>query len=73
MTNGLISMIRKSSDSYNRSSKPTSSLSLISLSVISISCIFLSVSPTSKGNLLVKAGSTSDIISPSIKPGRRVV
>ena len=73
MTNRLTSMIRKSSDSYNRSSKPTSSLSLTLLSVISISYILLSVSPTSEGNLLVKAGSASNIISPSIKPGRRVV
>jgi hypothetical protein len=73
MTNGLISIIHKSLDSYNRSSKPTSSPSLTSLSVISISYILLSVSPTSKSNLLVKAGSASNIISPSIKPGRRVV
>jgi hypothetical protein len=73
MTNGLISIIYKSSDSYNRSSKPTSSLSPTSLFVISISCILLSVSPISKGNLLVKAGSASDIISLSVKLGRRVV
>jgi hypothetical protein len=73
MTNGLISIIYKSSDLYNRSSKPTSSLSLTSLSVISISCILLSVSPISKGNLLIKAGSASNIISLSVKPGRRVV
>jgi hypothetical protein len=58
---------------YNRSSKPISSLSLTSLSIISISCILLSVSPTSEGNLLVKVGSASNIISPSVKPGRRVV
>jgi hypothetical protein len=73
MTNRLTSTIRKSLDLYNRSSKPTSSPSLTSLSIISISCILLSVSPTSKGNLLVKAGSASNIISPSVKPGRRVV
>jgi hypothetical protein len=66
-------MIRKSLDSYNRSSKPTSSPSLTLLSVISISYILLFISPTSKGNLLVKAGSISNIISPSIKPRRRVV
>jgi hypothetical protein len=73
MTNGLISIIRKSSDLYNRSSKPTSSPSLTLLSVISISCILLSISSTSEGNLLVKAGSASNIISPSVKLGRRVV
>ena len=73
MTNGLTSMIRKSSDSYNRSSKLTSSPSLTLLSIISISYILLFVSPTNKGNLLIKAGSTSDIISLSIKLGRRVV
>jgi hypothetical protein len=73
MTNGLTSTIRKSSDLYNRSSKPTSSPSPTLLSVISISCILLSVSPTSEGNLLAKAGSTSNIISPSVKLGRRVV
>jgi hypothetical protein len=73
MTNGLISTIYKSLDSYNRSSKPTSSLSPTLLSVISISYILLSISSTSEGNLLVKAGSTSNIISPSVKPERRVV
>jgi hypothetical protein len=66
-------MIRKSLDLYNRSSKPISSPSLTLLSVISISYILLSISPTSKGNLLVKARSTSNIISLSVKPGRRVV
>jgi hypothetical protein len=66
-------MIRKSLDSYNRSFKPISSPSLTLLSVISISYILLSVSLTSEGNLLVKAGSASDIISLSVKPGRRVV
>jgi hypothetical protein len=66
-------MIYKSLDSYNRSSKPTSSPSPTLLSIISISYILLSVSSTSEGNLLVKAGSTSNIISPSVKPGRRVV
>jgi hypothetical protein len=39
----------------------------------SISYILLSISPTTKGILLVKAGSASDIISPSVKPGIRVV
>jgi hypothetical protein len=73
MTNGLISMIYKSLDLYNRSSKLTSSPSLTLLSIISISYILLSISPTSKGNLLVKAGSASNIISLSIKLGRRVV
>jgi hypothetical protein len=73
MTNGLTSIIRKLLDSYNRSFKPTSSPNLTLLFVISISYILLSVSPTSKGNLLAKAGSASDIISPSVKPGRRVV
>jgi hypothetical protein len=73
MTNGLTSTIRKSSDSYDKSFKPTSSSSLTSLSIISISYILLSVSPISEDNLLVKTGSVSDIISLSIKPGRRVV
>jgi hypothetical protein len=73
MTNGLTSIIHKSLDLYNRSSKPISSLSPTLLSVISISYILLSVSPTSKGNLLVKAESVSNIISSSVKPGRRVV
>jgi hypothetical protein len=73
MTNGLTSIIYKSSDSYNRSSKPTSSPSLTLFSVISISCILLFISPTSEGNLLAKAESASNIISPSVKPGRRVV
>jgi hypothetical protein len=66
-------MIYKSLDLYNRSSKPTSSPSLTSLSAISISYILLSISPTSEGNLLAKAGFVSNIISPSIKPRRRVV
>jgi hypothetical protein len=73
MTNGLTSIIRKLLDSYNRSSKPISSPSLTLLFIISISCILLSISPTSEGNLLVKAGSASNIISPSVKPRRRVV
>jgi hypothetical protein len=73
MTNGLISTICKLSDLYNKSSKPISSLSPTLLSTISISYILLSISSTSKGNLLVKAGSASNIISPSIKLGRRVV
>ena len=73
MTNGLTSTIRKSSDSYDRSSKPISSLSLTSLSIISISYILLSVSPTSEGNLLIKAGSVSDIISFNVKLSKRVV
>jgi hypothetical protein len=66
-------MIYKSLDLYNRSFKPISSLSPILLSIISISYILLSISPTSEGNLLVKAGSVSNIISPSVKLGRRVV
>jgi hypothetical protein len=73
MTNRLISTIYKSLDLYNRSFKPTSSLSPTSLFTISISYILLSVSLTSEGNLLVKVGSASNIISPSIKPGRRVI
>jgi hypothetical protein len=73
MTNGLTSMIYKLLDSYNRSSKPISSPSPTLLFIISISCILLFISLTSEGNLLVKAGSASDIISPSVKPGRRVV
>jgi hypothetical protein len=39
----------------------------------SISYILLSVSLTTKGILLVKAQSISDIISPSVKPGIRIV
>jgi hypothetical protein len=66
-------MIYKLLDLYNRSFKPISSPSLTSLSIISISYILLSVSSISKGNLLVKAGSMSNIISLSVKPGRRVV
>jgi hypothetical protein len=73
MTNRLISIIYKSLDLYNRSFKPTSSFSLTLLFTISISYILLSISPTNKGNLLVKAGSASNIISPSVKLGRRVV
>jgi hypothetical protein len=73
MTNGLTSIIYKLLDSYNRSSKPTSSPSPTSLSIISISYILLSISPTSESNLLIKAGSASDIISLSIKLGRIVV
>jgi hypothetical protein len=66
-------MIYKLLDLYNRSSKLISSPSPTLLSVISISYILLSISPTSEGNLLIKAGSINNIISPSIKPGRRVV
>jgi hypothetical protein len=73
MTNGLTSTTYKSSDSYNRSFRPISSFSLTSLFIISISYILLSVSPTSEGNLLVKAGSVSDIISLSVKLSKRVV
>jgi hypothetical protein len=73
MTNGLTSMTYKSSDSYNKSFKPISSLSLTSLSVISISYILLFVSPISEDNLLIKAGSVSDIISLSVKLNKRVV
>ena len=73
MTSGLTSTIRKSSVLYIKSFKPTSSLSLTSLSIISISYILLSVSLISEGNLLIKAGSVSDIISLSVKPGKRVV
>jgi hypothetical protein len=73
MTNRLTSMICKSLDLYNKSSKPISSPSLTLLSVISISYILLFVSPISEGNLLVKVGSASNIISPSIKLRRRVV
>ena len=73
MTNGLTSIIYKSLDLYNRSSKPTSSPSPTSLSIISISYILLSISPTNKSNLLVKAGFASNTISLSIKLRRRVV
>jgi hypothetical protein len=73
MTNGLIFIIYKLLDLYNRSFKPISSPSLTSLSIISISYILLSVSFISKGNLLVKARFVSNIISLSIKLGRRVV
>jgi hypothetical protein len=73
MTNGLTSTTYKSSDSYDRSFRPISSLSLTSLSVISISYILLSVSLINKSNLLVKAGSISDIISFSVKLDKRVV
>jgi hypothetical protein len=73
MTNRLTFTIYKLLDLYNRSSKPISSPSPTSLSVISISYILLSISPTNKGNLLAKAGSASNIISSSVKPGRRVV
>jgi hypothetical protein len=66
-------MICKLLDLYNRSSKLISSPSLTSLSVISISCILLFISLISKGNLLVKVGSVSNIISLSVKLGRRVV
>jgi hypothetical protein len=60
-------------DLYNRSFKLISSLSLTSLSIISISYILLSISPISESNLLVKVGSMSNIISLSIKLGKRVV
>ena len=73
MTNGLTSTIRKSSVPYIKSFKPTSSLSLTSLFIISISYILLSVSLTNEGNLLIKAGSISDIISFSVKLSKRVV
>jgi hypothetical protein len=73
MTNGLTSTTYKSLDSYNKSFRPISSLSPTSLSIISISYILLSVSLTNKGNLLIKAGSVSDIISLSVKLGKRVV
>jgi hypothetical protein len=55
------------------SSRLTSSPKLTLLSIISISYILLSISPTSKGNLLVNAESISNIISPNIKLGKRVV
>jgi hypothetical protein len=73
MTNGLTSTTYKSLDSYDRSSRPISSLSPTSFSIISISYILLSVSSISEGNLLVKAGSVSDIISFSVKLSKRVV
>ena len=73
MINELTSTIRKSSVPYIKSFKPTSSLSLISLSVISISYILLSVSLINEGNLLIKAEFISDIISFSVKLGKRVV
>jgi hypothetical protein len=73
MINGLTSTTRKSSDSYNKSSRPISSLNPTSLSVIFISYILLSVSPINKSNLLIKAESVSDIISFNVKPSKRVV
>jgi hypothetical protein len=73
MISGLTSTIRKSLVPYIKSSKPTSSLSLTSLFIISISYILLSVSLISEDNLLVKAGSVSDIISLSVKLSKRVV
>ena len=73
MTNELTSTIRKSSVPYIKSFKPTSSLNLTSLFIISISYILLSVSLINEGNLLVKAGSVSDIISLSVKLSKRVV
>jgi hypothetical protein len=73
MTNRLIFIIYKSLDLYNRSFKPISSPSPTLLFAISISCILLSISLTSKGNLLAKAVSSSNIISLSINLGRRVV
>jgi hypothetical protein len=47
--------------------KPTS------LFIIFISYILLFISLINKGNLLVKVGSISDIISPSVKLSKRVV
>jgi len=73
MTNKLIFIIYKLLDLYNRSFKLISSLSPTLLSVISISYILLFISLTNKGNLLIKAGFVSDIISLSVKLGRRVV
>jgi hypothetical protein len=66
-------MIYKLLDLYNKSFKPISSSSLILLSIISISYILLFISSINKGNLLIKAGSTSNIISLSVKLRRRVV
>jgi hypothetical protein len=57
----------------NKSSKLISSSKLILLSMTFISYILLSISLTTKGILLVKAGSISNIISLSIKLGRRVI
>ena len=73
MISGLTSTIRKSSVPYIKSSKPTSSLSPTSLSIISISYILLSVSSINESNLLVKAGSVSNIISLSVKLSKRIV
>ena len=72
-TNGLTSTIRKSLIPYIKYFKPTSSLSLTSLFIISISYILLSVSLINEDNLLVKAGSISDIISFNVKLSKRVV
>jgi hypothetical protein len=69
----LISIVCKFLVLGNRFSRLISSPPLILHSVISISYILLSVSPIIKGTLLVKAGSISDIISLSVKLGRRVV
>jgi hypothetical protein len=73
MTNRLIFIIYKSLDLYNRSFKLISSLSLILLFIISISYILLFISFINKGNLLVKAGFISNIISLNIKIEKRVV
>jgi hypothetical protein len=73
MTNVLTFIICKFLVLGNRFSRLISSSPLILHSIIFISYILLSVSSTIKGTLLVKVGSISDIISLSVKLGRRVV
>jgi hypothetical protein len=69
----LISIVYKFSVLGNRFSRSISSPLLILYFIIFISYILLSVSPTIKGTLLVKAGFISNIISLNIKLGKRVV
>jgi hypothetical protein len=69
----LIFAIYKFSVLGNRFSRLISSPLPILYSIISIFYILLFVSSTIKGTLLVKVGSISNIISLSVKLGRRVV